>query len=165
LTTWALGWSWSILGLILGAFIAPSLLSHLRLIPSTYHDWAIYAIAAATAIVVQVVSFVAWSTVVFNIANRFSIRLGPITNLRRMPIYLPVVFFSSAGVGLVTLGVEGYALWWYITTHSTHQGLVGVYVLGGFIVKLVIGNVIIGGVLKWLWKQFRRWIGVKENKA
>jgi hypothetical protein len=158
-----LGWSWSILGLILGAFIAPSLLAHWRLLNSAYQDWAIYAIAALSAFTVQLISFGVYIILTYIVAFPIYI-LMPIKAILNRPgqVALSLAFMVAA---LAFLAGESYALWWFITTHGTHQGLTGVHVLGAFIATRVFKTVIIGSIGRWLWKRFKRWIGVEEDKA
>lgn len=164
---WVLGWCWSIPGLILGAIIAPAVLSQYGLADASHQDWAIFTVAALTALIVQIFCFVAF-IIIGTIGGLVGLQLW--LRFRRTPLSFPddrgvaaatsSIKLSAAGAAVVTIVGECAAIWWYIMTQAqgTHQGLVATYALGGFIVKAVVfpaikgfvGGFIIKHVLAWL---------------
>jgi hypothetical protein len=152
---WTLGWGWSLVGLTLGAFLAPALLNSWGLAPNSLaHALAGAGVAALMGYVVQVCSF----GVLLLFLQIRGLRADPDPALEDV-----VGFFAFADIlenlysdtpqvvaSAVLLVGEGGALWWYLTTQGTHQGVVATYVLGGFLIKGVILGVFVNRGVRWL---------------
>jgi hypothetical protein len=69
-SSWLFGWLASILGLILGAFIATPIVTRLNLANTPFQDWVIYGIVVLSAFVVQLLSPFIW--IIVMIIRNFS---------------------------------------------------------------------------------------------
>jgi hypothetical protein len=161
-TLWLLGWIWSFLGLILGAYLASPLVSRFNpllslfgLSNATYHDWIIYIIAALSAFVVQLVSFALFMGLYFTIllVLSFILDADPENDMR-------VTYTAIVAGGVLLVAGESFALWRFILTQDIHQGVVTGYVIGGFVIKAIIlpalKTLIFGVIVKWVFGRKRQ---------
>lgn len=141
---WALGWGWSLVGLILGAFLAPTLLDQwgaaqndlVRLVASC-------GVAALMGYAVQTLSFgVLYLFVVIwglrgeplLVAGGVSSWVSVADELEYMTTDRPQVIASS-----VVLVCESAALWWYLAAQAVPEEPLVAYLLGGLIIKVASG--------------------------
>jgi hypothetical protein len=151
---WALGWGWSLVGIILGAFLAPALLNQWGAAQSDLaRDVASCGVAALMGYVVQTLSFglLLLFVAIWGLRPEPLLEGGGVSSwvsiadeLEYMTTDRPQVIASS-----VILVGESAALWWYVTTQVTLQGAVATYVLGGLIIKVVSG-LLVTRVFWWL---------------
>jgi hypothetical protein len=62
-------------------------------------------------------------------------------------------------------GDEGYALWRVTTAQGTHQEVVSIYVLGDFIIKVIIFPVAKAVIVGRFVKRFCTWLRGEKGKA
>jgi hypothetical protein len=155
---WVVGWTWAIAGLILGAFIAPTVLQRAGLASSDYQDVFNLAVAVLTGFLVQ---FLGW---VF----AFGV-LAPLADyLEGLPDWVSdVLYFPFVAVfALLPLVGVGYGIYRYLTWVGAGQRSIAVAFVGGLLVKALLIPLIKGIMTGALFRWFMRWLrGGKVKNA
>jgi hypothetical protein len=161
LLLWSFGWLWSIVGLILGAFIATPILTRVGLVNTPSQDWLTYGIVALCAFAVQLLSF----GVFMLLLTALEILENILENSSPFVISDAVGRVITTLLALVILGGESYALYRFIQTQNVQQGLVTGYAVGGFIVKAIIFPVLKSLAVALIVKPILKWLRGEDSKA
>jgi hypothetical protein len=147
---WVAGWTWAIAGLVLGAFIAPTVLQHAGLASTDYQDALNLSVALLTGFLVQ---FLGW---VF----AFGV-LAPLADyLEGLPDWVSVVLYFPfvAAFALVPLAGVGYALYRYLTWVGAGQRSIAVAFVGGLLIKAFVIPAIWGAMKSKAFRLFMGWL-------
>jgi hypothetical protein len=147
---WFVGWIWAVAGLILGAFIAPTVLQRAGLADSDYQDAFNLAVAVLTGFLVQ---FLGW---IF----AFGVLAPLADHLEGMPDWVSdVLYFPFVAVfALLPVAGVGYALYRYLTWVGVGQRSIAVAFVVGLLVKAFIIPTIWGVLKSKAFRLFMRWL-------
>lgn len=184
---WSLGWAWAIAGLVLGALVAPSLVSSVGLSNSPYQDWFVIGVATLTGFVSQVLGryteklgrtvaakiagiLLSFVNSIFKAFNRLFPPRTKISRelLRAYFILADLIAFLwlYMFIALLPLVGVGYAIYRFLILVGTSQREVTIAFVGSLLVKTFLIPFIKGIVTGALFKWFLNWLrGGKETKT
>jgi hypothetical protein len=154
---WVVGWTWAIAGLILGAFIAPSVLRRAGLANSNYADALNLAVAVLTGFLVQFLGWLFGFGVLGSLADYLEGVPDWVTNVLYLPFVGVFVLLPLAGVG--------YALYRYLTWVGPGQRSIIVAFVGGLLIKAFIIPAIWGAIKSKAFRLFMNWLRGNKVKA
>jgi hypothetical protein len=174
-TAWLLFWSWSIAGLVLGAFVAPALIQYLGLANIPFQDALDIGVAVLAGFLTQFLG-IALSEVGFLVAIPGTSLFDKTASawphlpwyLRFLLVVLLVVAIPLTVVAAViaTLGpfaAVGYALYRYFTWVGSGQARVTTAFVGALLVKTFViplsKSIITGALLL----RLKKWLGIKPS--
>jgi hypothetical protein len=164
LLLWSFGWIWSIMGLILGAFIVTPILTRFGLMNTPYAGWLTYGVVALSGLVIQLISYGIWSLLFLFISIvPIVVSLGKVFPPEDYPSYSWNII--TPGVALLTLGGESYVIYRFIQTQNLAQGTATAYALGGLVVKALIFPAIKGFFVGIVTKRIFAWLRGEDSKA
>lgn len=126
---WIAGWVWSLSGLLLGAFIAPSLMQRIGLARSPYQDYTTIAIAVVVGLLIQLL---AW--LVMLLADWTARGISTPMPLHRLLVFTPISILLMCW----PVAAVGYALYRYLTWIGPDQRAITIAFVGGLFVKVLI---------------------------
>ena len=141
---WLTGWAWTLVGLVLGAFIAPSLVHLVGLSNTPYQDYIDISVSVLAGFLVR---FLGWCLYVFLVQSAVVVVAGWMGVATRPGVGYGALISAAA----LPLAGVGYALYRYLHWVGAGQERVTTAFVGGFLIKAIVT----GAALKWVVTRLR----------